>query len=298
MSTVLEPLSVTFAVQNVNLRSMAIKVFVITRFNVYFSEANFAKDKSGRTTRTDEWLEKRFQLFEHYCLPSLKVQTDKDFDWLVLFSENTPAPFKKRIDEWVRELPLLKPIYLYDGEAIKGRMITEVKQRAGQGDTHVITARIDNDDAFHRNMISRIRAEFHGQDNEFLNFPDGVQLDIDQGVITRVRKLSNPFMARVERINDPGFATVVDGSHKDAEARGLIRNVDGPPAWLQVIHDGNQVNSLVVDNILFDLDLKGEFGIERSVPVDKMRAFGIMVRNFLVDRPRRVAGKLKRSILG
>ncbi len=64
------------------------KHFVITLFNLKL----WTQDKNNVSTRTDEWLEKRFELFENYCLPSLKAQTNKNFVWLCLFDQFTP-PF-------------------------------------------------------------------------------------------------------------------------------------------------------------------------------------------------------------
>ncbi len=277
--------------------SATVKLFVITRFNVYFSEANFAKDKAGKLTRTDEWLQRRFELFEEFCLPSLKVQTDQNFEWLILFSETTPSLFKDRIFSWANEFPNLKPIFMYDGENIKKRVIKEIKTRCGSSETHVITARLDNDDAYHRSMIDRIRAEFTGQTNEFLNFPIGAQMDIEQGIMTRVEKMSNPFMARVEQL-DSHLATVMDGNHKDVESLGVIRNIYSSPAWLQIIHQGNQVNRLNTDDLLLELDLLAEFGIIRRFPLVRSKVLGIMIKNLLYVRPRRFAGRLKRSLLG
>ena len=41
--------------------------FIITRFNLNL----YAQDKHDLPTRTDRWLEHRFEVFERYCLPSI-----------------------------------------------------------------------------------------------------------------------------------------------------------------------------------------------------------------------------------
>lgn len=64
-----------------------IRHFILTRFNLRL----WTKDKKQQPTRTSEWLEKRFQLFETFCLPSIKSQSVKNFKWIVLFDESTPA---------------------------------------------------------------------------------------------------------------------------------------------------------------------------------------------------------------
>ena len=45
--------------------------FIITRFNLNL----YAQDKHDLPTRTDRWLEHRFEVFERYCLPSVAAQS-------------------------------------------------------------------------------------------------------------------------------------------------------------------------------------------------------------------------------
>ena len=60
--------------------------FIITRFNLNL----YAQDKHDLPTRTDRWLEHRFEVFERYCLPSVAAQTSGNFTWLCLFDAATP----------------------------------------------------------------------------------------------------------------------------------------------------------------------------------------------------------------
>ena len=46
------------------------KHFVITLFNLQL----WTKDKKNISTRTSEWLEKRFKLFETYCFPIVSLR--------------------------------------------------------------------------------------------------------------------------------------------------------------------------------------------------------------------------------
>lgn len=47
--------------------------FIITRFNLNL----YAQDKHDLPTRTDRWLEHRFEVFERYCLPDEKFLTNE-----------------------------------------------------------------------------------------------------------------------------------------------------------------------------------------------------------------------------
>ena len=68
--------------------------FIITRFNLNL----YAQDKHDLPTRTDRWLEHRFEVFERYCLPSVAAQTSGNFTWLCLFDAATPEPYRSRIE--------------------------------------------------------------------------------------------------------------------------------------------------------------------------------------------------------
>ena len=49
------------------------KHYLLTRFNLTFKE--WKTSKNGELVLTDKWLKNRFELFENYCLPSVKNQT-------------------------------------------------------------------------------------------------------------------------------------------------------------------------------------------------------------------------------
>lgn len=53
-----------------------IKHFLLTRFNVKMLD-KFRNDRNGTSTHTEEWLLRRFELFERYCLPSVNNQPIK-----------------------------------------------------------------------------------------------------------------------------------------------------------------------------------------------------------------------------
>ena len=62
-----------------------VKHFIITRFNLRGS------DPSSVRMIDDGYLAQRLDLFERFCLPTVRNQTVQDFRWLVLFAEDTPV---------------------------------------------------------------------------------------------------------------------------------------------------------------------------------------------------------------
>ena len=87
--------------------------FVITRFNLDL----YAWDKNRIPTRTEKWLQHRFDIFEQYCLPSMQAQTTHNYIWLCLFDSNTPAEYRQRIDSYRAICPTFTPVYYTAGQA-------------------------------------------------------------------------------------------------------------------------------------------------------------------------------------
>ena len=68
-------------------------VVVITRFNLasrYRYRKLYSDVPEGYYLFLDEeYLEKRFAIFEKYTFPSFAAQTDMDFRWIVMFHKDT-----------------------------------------------------------------------------------------------------------------------------------------------------------------------------------------------------------------
>jgi hypothetical protein len=54
---------------------------LLTRFNVRYVE-----DPNAPSIGTDpDWLARRFELFERYCLPSVIAQSAQNFSWIIIY---------------------------------------------------------------------------------------------------------------------------------------------------------------------------------------------------------------------
>ena len=69
--------------------------FILTRMNVGVHNGHTVV---GDKVHPGEWLERRLQIFERYCLPSIEAQTDRDFTWVLSFDGQTPSSFRDRIE--------------------------------------------------------------------------------------------------------------------------------------------------------------------------------------------------------
>lgn len=126
---------------------------VITRFNV---RTKFA----GEAPPTAGWLADRFKLFDQFCWPSLRSQTNQNFTWLVLFDTETPQDFRKKIDSYAAQWSNFRPCYVDNWHALC--LDTLVKPYLDGDAQYLVTSRIDNDDALGREYINVVQT--HAKD--------------------------------------------------------------------------------------------------------------------------------------
>ncbi len=258
------------------MKNTPYKHFVLTRFNLVLTQ--FKQDKSGNNIHTDEWLKKRFELFDWFCFPSLANQTNTDFKWLVLFSKYTPDSYKQKIDGYAKAFPNFVPCYLEDGENPFTRVRTEIDKLLTGQETHVITSRIDNDDSFHEDAVKLIQQQFNNQDDQLLNFDNGLQYDMDNKVLCEFTYKNNPFISRIEKITDQGFKTIYEKRHNFVNELGNIKYIQTHPTWLQIIHDGNLSNSLRINMLVFNPGVLKQFNITYQAQVSKANSLKMFVK--------------------
>ncbi len=134
---------------------MSFSHILITRFNITYEDTPLVCRKGLQ----EDWLAQRFALFETYCMPSVLGQTNRSFQWLVLFDEHTPEPFRGRIDCHVTE-GAYHAVWMssFDLDVIKANVRRFISPDA----SHVITTRLDNDDAISRHFVARVQNAFSG----------------------------------------------------------------------------------------------------------------------------------------
>jgi hypothetical protein len=205
--------------------------FLLTRFNVKLSYI-----PAERWPDT-AWLEDRFRLFDQYCFPSVCAQSCMNFKWLVFFDSAVVAnwEFQRRIKTYA-EFRRFVPIYV-NGFFTQSE-VQKAVVRLSNSCKHLITSRLDNDDAIAKGYIEKIQEEFRCQSFEFLNFTTGYLLH--QNRIFSVSQTSNPFITLIEKSRP--FQTVFCGNHQHLSRFGPIKQIRGVPGWLQVIHGRNLRN--------------------------------------------------------
>lgn len=211
--------------------------FILTRFNLLL----WNRDKERQPVRTFAWLEHRFTIFEHYCLPSIVNQTIKNFEWIVLFDSNTPDQFKDKIKEFQQRCPQLTPVFV---EPKNGRFFAEIFRREvvkRLTAERVITTYLDNDDALDVKFVEDIQKRVAGfSDGTFIYYSHGYQLFTDKNYALRVYYPRNHFVSVVECVALSSVKTIYGyGSHYyiDKIEGAKIEYVLDQPMWCEVIHE-------------------------------------------------------------
>jgi hypothetical protein len=223
---------------------------ILTRFNVKVEQS----DPPG-----PDWLEHRFRLFERFCLPSVEAQTCGNFVWVIFCDPDIPVAYRNRILAYA-QWKTLRPIFFRN--VFEQGMVRAAITDLVRGRSHLITSRLDNDDAICRTFVESVQQRFRGQNFEFLNFTNGYILDTGQhGRIWSGRHCSNAFISLVESAAD--YSTAYCGNHTELGRQGPITQIAEPAAWLQVVH-GRNLSNRVWGTPEPGLDLFRNFGISQQ----------------------------------
>jgi Putative rhamnosyl transferase len=264
---------------------------VLTRFNVRWI---VGPHDTG-------WLAHRFDLFERYCLPSMQGQTNREFRWLVFFDEETPEPFRSRIEAYAA-WPVFSPVLIGppSSEAYNDAIAAHL-----DGADRLLTTRLDNDDALARDAVDRLQAAVRQGPREFLNLPVGYVWN--RGRLYRHSHPSNAFLSLSEPAE--GFRSAWADPHEQASQVAPVRQLGGGPGWLQVIHEHNISNRVrgrryrhSADRVseTFAVDMRDEAAAETAAGywLDRMVGYPARVARdgaFRVAKPMRHAAERART---
>ena len=224
---------------------------ILTRFN-----CRFAASWKLRALEP-QWLSDRFDLFERYCLPSMKAQTWQRFRWLLLFDEETPSPFRERSESYAAHN--IEPIWV--GNVTPELVDQIIRERIAPGATHVMTTRLDNDDTFSIDAMARLATAARATSaRRYLNFPTGYVLS--RGRLYRHYHQANAFVSLIEPV-DGTIDNVWKIPHTEIASHAPVVQIDDSPAWLQVVH-GDNVSNRVRGTRVLPATIASKFVIDQN----------------------------------
>lgn len=219
--------------------------FIITRFNI--KQSIWEKDKQGSFVNNEAWLKERYDLFERFCYPSMTLQTEQNFKWIVYFDKETPEFFKNKNALLAERFSNFVPKYVIDFNAFETNLEQDIQEYIEEKVTYVITTRLDNDDCFHKDAIKTIQRCFVKQDFAIIDLQNGLTLQIVNGLKLALRRdvISGPFISLIEKIDkNKRIFTVYDREHTNWQEDAKFIVVTDGFYWMQIIHSRNIRNRL------------------------------------------------------
>lgn len=209
--------------------------YILTRFN-----AGLYKRGAELSVSPGQWMEHRLRLFTLLTLPSIMGQSSQDFTWLILMDRQTPDSDIRTLEN--AGYPNMKLIYPAPGKS-------PWLQGIASGEYDLITTRIDNDDAFHRDTVQTIQQTWrtereHRSKPWLIVFPFGLILDLPTRQACLMEYRANNCPSLIEDGREPRTIWQWDHSRIPAEVRR--RCIQDKPYWLQTVHSQNLRN--VVDS--------------------------------------------------
>ena len=247
---------------------------ILTRFNTW------TPTSSGPDVRTPAWLEQRLTLFARYCVPSVRQQTHADFAWVIFCTTETPPDVLARIrafDPRIRitcipddpedraQLAIPNDYVAPDTPLVLPSLA--VSPYVPYGTELVISTRLDNDDALHRDALRSTRSlaasVLASNDAQHVYSPTiGFKLDVTQRRLFLARTPSGPFVSLLERVV-PGqpLIGVHSGTHPRLVERFPTAHESVRPLWVHIVHGGNVHNRIKPQDVPVAMrDLRDEFG--------------------------------------
>lgn len=230
---------------------MTQSVFIVTRFNLKL----WKKDKNNQPTLSDEWMRERMELFSTYCLPSIRVQTQQNFKWIILLDDDTAVEYKQKMLEISTEYKNLMPFYLKDVqtenyiEYISSLVCNMAKQENAD---RIVTIRLDNDDALHKSFVEKVcQADVSDRSDTatIYSFRTGLQYYVKNGMTLRFPWENNHFLALGQNISASNdYVNIFNFNHYHIRSSGFrFKCVDSDvPMWAEIIHDKNVANDIPI----------------------------------------------------
>lgn len=204
---------------------------LLTRFNL----PSFGFESMVRSQ--PDWLARRVELFETYCLPSVRNQSNQNFSWIVYFDPHSPDWLLERIARWLA-YPNFQPIFREQVDY--AHKMNDIRRFAKPRRARLLTTNLDNDDALAVDFVERLQAASPPTGRVALYFRNG--LILSRGSLFRHSEPHNAFCSVSESWAEPVTCWVAP--HNQLPRYMPVQVLEGAPSWLQVVHGHNVANRI------------------------------------------------------
>lgn len=204
---------------------------LLTRFNLP------SRGFESLVRAQEGWLRDRIALFERYCLPSVKAQTNRDFRWIIYFDPESPAWLLDRVHGLNREGTFVP---LFRTEVSPSELLEDIRTVTGGGRGTLLTTNLDNDDGLAIDFVDRVQKAAHDAGNSAIYLVSG--LVMGKGSVFLRNDPHNAFCS----VSAPWSAPVTCWAawHNRLGQSMKVTSLRGAPGWLQLVHDHNVSNRI------------------------------------------------------
>ncbi|TFD57447.1 glycosyltransferase [Cryobacterium sp. Hh7] len=242
----------------------SIEHVLLTRFNLPSAGPE-------RVMRAQEdSLAERIILFERYCVPSVRAQTNQNFTWIIYFDPESPL--------WLREhVAVLQTDSIFQAvfrsSVSRSELFTDIRAVVDRERQVLITTNLDPNGALATNFVDRLQHADAPARRAALNITTGLFAGRN-GLYLR-RDAHNAFCSVRESWDDP-VSCWADWHTHLGQSMSVVE-IEGAPGWLQVVH-GSNTNNWVRGRLVSPLPYVDLFGAQLNAITVPER------RRMLVDR--------------
>lgn len=258
----------------------SINHILLTRFNLPSPGVeSLIRAKEG-------WLRQRVDLFERFCLPSVAAQTNRNFKWLIYFDPASPGWLRERIAGHVKDRHY-NPVYR---ETVSNaEMLGDIRAMIDREREVLITTNLDNDDGIAVDFVDRVQSVDTRHERAAIYLANGL-IRRSEGLYLH-RYTRNAFNSVRESWSAPVMAW--SSWHTEMGDRMPVVEVEGPPAWLQIVH-GSNVSNRVQGRLVAPAEYRRIFGqLLDGVAEPRLIDLG---KDRLISRPARYIRETGRAV--
>lgn len=252
----------------------------LTRFNLPSAGVE------SRIRQQDEWLPRRVELFERFCVPSIRSQSNQNFSWLIYFDPQSPSWLRERTVRYAAD-GLCTPIFRESVD--RDQLLSDIRSGIESERPVLITTNLDNDDGLATDFVERLQSVRTPHSRAAVYLANGLIRNPEALYLRRDRR--NAFCSVRESAIDP--VTCWSDWHNLLGRSMPVVELGGSPAWLQVVH-GENVSNRVRGRLVSPARYRQSFGalLDDSTAPTQRR----LVVDRLIEGPRRACREAFRAI--
>ena len=222
---------------------MKYKHYVITKFNIRARFSCKLKNPNYNpmlNILNEEYLEKRFKIFEKYTFNSMKKQTNQNFSWIILFHKRTPKKYLERIKK-KKKIYDFEDLYFDDDERF---VFSDYCEKNNDDFDFYISTRLDNDDCIEKDYIKYVQDYAkNNSHNCFISFLHGLKIDLIKNKKYDYFRRSNQFISLIYSNYKKSVLDIVHSKIGDSGIEIISFKTD-KPMWAGICHDTNVHNEV------------------------------------------------------